>query len=72
VAAALHDETPYTGESTAPLTEDQTATLVELVREDKRHEYDALCGMLGVVNGPALWEGMRRRLGMDPNPGARE
>lgn len=61
---ALPDDTvPRTGESTAPLTEDQVATLVELVGADRRDEYDGLCGALGVVNGPALWAGLQRRLG---------
>lgn len=54
--------TPETGESTEPLTDDQVATLVELARSDRREDYDALCAALGVVNGPALWEGIRRRL----------
>lgn len=54
--------TPRTGESTAPLSDEQVETLVELVRAGRRSDYDALCGALGVTNGPPLWDGLTRRL----------
>src|SRR5262245_55968455 len=54
---------PQLGESTAPLTHDQVATLVELVRADRRADYDFLCSALGVMNGPELWTGIKRRAG---------
>ena len=53
---------PETGESTAPLTEEQIATLVELVRADRRDDYDFLCAALGVTNGPGLWAGVKHRV----------
>ncbi len=63
-AAELRGEIPQTGESTAPLTEEQTATLLEFVRRRRRTEYEDLCAALGVVNGAALWAGLERRLGL--------
>jgi hypothetical protein len=53
---------PQLGESTAPLTDDQVAVLVDLVRTDRREDYDFLCSALGVTNGPELWAGVKRRV----------
>jgi hypothetical protein len=60
-ATAVTTTGPQLGESTGPLTDDQVATLVEMVRSDRREDYDFLCFALGVMNGPALWEGIKRR-----------
>lgn len=68
MARNLIDEHPRTGESTAPLTGDQVATLTELIRAGDRAVYDDLCGALGVVNGPGLWTETRRRLGERARP----
>ena len=58
---ARSDDRPRLGEGTAPLTDDQVATLVDLVRADRREDYDFLCSAFGVTNGPDLWDGVRRR-----------
>jgi hypothetical protein len=49
------------GESTAPLTDDEVSTLVELIRTGRRDDYDFLCSALGVTNGPELWTGVKLR-----------
>ena len=64
---ALLDDAPLSaGESTAPLTDDQVETLLELVKADRRADFDALCAALGVVNSSEVWAGARRRLETPP------
>lgn len=48
-------------DDTAPLTDEQVSTLVELVQSDRRDDYDFLCSALGVANGPELWSGVKLR-----------
>ena len=59
--SARQGDRPQLGEGTGPLTDDQVATLVEMVRADRREDYDFLCSALGVTNGPELWDGVRQR-----------
>ena len=63
---APQGERPQLGESAAPLTDDQVATLVELIRGDRREDYDFLCSALGVTNGTELWDRVKRRLLQPP------
>ncbi len=64
LGALSEDTVPRTGESTAPFTDDQVSTLVELIRAGREADYWALCAAMGVINGPRLWDGTRRRLGL--------
>ena len=46
--------------ATALPTDEQMSMLIDLMRADRRDEFDSLCESLGVLNPAALWAGPRQ------------
>ena len=59
---------PVAGDEESAVPQDTIDTLLDLARADRREDFMALAGMVGVSDAQRdeLWTGTRRRLGKEP------